>query len=96
MICIQFLPQILLLFPLLKLQALQQLQKSSRYAFFNPAPLMKLVEIVYHSSTDEDIINTLAALTKQFGKTPVVCRDAPGFIVKQSCPPLLSGSYAAC
>jgi 3-hydroxybutyryl-CoA dehydrogenase len=49
--------------------------------FFNPAPLMKLVEVVYTQHTDEHTIQTLLGLARQMGKTPVLCRDAPGFIV---------------
>ncbi|MEP7317757.1 MAG: 3-hydroxyacyl-CoA dehydrogenase NAD-binding domain-containing protein [Panacibacter sp.] len=51
--------------------------------FFNPAPVMKLVEIVRCEHTDASVINTLVALAKQMGKTPVVCKDAPGFIVNR-------------
>lgn len=49
--------------------------------FFNPAPLMKLVEVVYTKYTDEKITNNILELAKQMGKTPVLCKDAPGFIV---------------
>ncbi|MER3463530.1 MAG: 3-hydroxybutyryl-CoA dehydrogenase [Chitinophagaceae bacterium] len=51
--------------------------------FFNPAPLMKLVEVVRGEQTSDEVIKTLVALTKQLGKTPVVCKDAPGFIVNR-------------
>ena len=51
--------------------------------FFNPAPIMKLVEIIRAEKTSEQIIQTLVELAKQFGKTPVVCNDAPGFIVNR-------------
>jgi 3-hydroxybutyryl-CoA dehydrogenase len=51
--------------------------------FFNPAPLMKLVEIVNTASTKKEITDTIYNLTKQFGKTPVICKDAPGFIVNR-------------
>lgn len=51
--------------------------------FFNPAPLMNLVEIVRGKSTNKSVIETLAALAKQMGKTPVICKDAPGFIVNR-------------
>ena len=51
--------------------------------FFNPAPLMKLVEIVATSYTNKQVIETLTALAKQLGKIPVVCKDAPGFIVNR-------------
>jgi len=51
--------------------------------FFNPATLMKLVEIIRGEKTSEIIIETLDGLAKQLGKTPVICNDAPGFIVNR-------------
>lgn len=51
--------------------------------FFNPAPLMKLVEVVRTSSTSADTINLLTALAKELGKVPVVAQDSPGFIVNR-------------
>ncbi|HEX5151987.1 MAG TPA: 3-hydroxyacyl-CoA dehydrogenase NAD-binding domain-containing protein [Parafilimonas sp.] len=51
--------------------------------FFNPAPVMKLVEIIRTQKTPETIIEALVELAKKFGKTPVVCNDAPGFIVNR-------------
>ena len=51
--------------------------------FFNPAPLMKLVEVVKAEHTTEAVINTITELAVQMGKTPVVCKDAPGFIVNR-------------
>lgn len=51
--------------------------------FFNPAPLMKLVEVVKAGQTNEEVISTLVALSKKMGKTPVVCKDVPGFIVNR-------------
>lgn len=49
--------------------------------FFNPAPLMKLVEIVRTGFTGEQTIRTLMETAKKMDKTPVLCKDAPGFIV---------------
>ncbi|HVS98003.1 MAG TPA: 3-hydroxyacyl-CoA dehydrogenase NAD-binding domain-containing protein [Puia sp.] len=49
--------------------------------FFNPAPLMRLVEIVGTSHTSPDTKEALIAVAVRMGKTPVTCRDAPGFIV---------------
>ena len=49
--------------------------------FFNPAPLMKLVEVVNTSHTDPATTQTVLSVTEQMGETPVICRDAPGFIV---------------
>ncbi len=51
--------------------------------FFNPAQVMKLVEIIRTEKTGESIIATLLELAKQLNKTPVVCNDAPGFIVNR-------------
>jgi len=51
--------------------------------FFNPAPLMKLVEVIRGEHTTQEVTDTIVALCKQMGKTPVVCKDAPGFIVNR-------------
>lgn len=62
----------------------EQLSHPQRLAgmhFFNPAPLMKLVEVVRAPQTDDTTIDTLMNLARQMGKTPVLCKDAPGFIV---------------
>lgn len=51
--------------------------------FFNPAPLMKLVEVVKGEQTSGEVIQQLVELTKAFGKVPVICKDSPGFIVNR-------------
>lgn len=51
--------------------------------FFNPAPLMKLVEVVETRYTDPAVTETIVSLARTLGKTPVVCKDAPGFIVNR-------------
>src|SRR5688572_12723137 len=51
--------------------------------FFNPAPVMKLVEVVNTNYTNEGTTRTIVDLAKQMGKTPVVCKDSPGFIVNR-------------
>jgi 3-hydroxybutyryl-CoA dehydrogenase len=51
--------------------------------FFNPAPLMKLVEVVKGNQTTDATVQTIYNLCKQFNKTPVLCKDAPGFIVNR-------------
>ena len=56
-------------------------QRFAGLHFFNPAPLMKLVEVVMTPLTDDTTIKTLTAVAIQMGKTPVLCKDAPGFIV---------------
>lgn len=51
--------------------------------FFNPAPLMKLVEIIRTDKNTDLIIEKTLSVTKQMQKTPVLCKDAPGFIVNR-------------
>lgn len=51
--------------------------------FFNPAPLMRLVEVVKGDQTAEDVAATVFELCLQMNKTPVRCKDAPGFIVNR-------------
>ncbi len=51
--------------------------------FFNPAHIMKLVEVVKGKQTSDDTVNRIADLCRQLNKTPVLCNDAPGFIVNR-------------
>ncbi|TPX39710.1 hypothetical protein SeLEV6574_g07030 [Synchytrium endobioticum] len=51
--------------------------------FFNPVPQMKLVEIVRTSHTSPETVGRLKSLCSDLGKTAVVCRDTPGFIVNR-------------
>ena len=51
--------------------------------FFNPAPVMKLVEVVRGKHSSELLVQRLAQLTRELGKTPVICNDSPGFIVNR-------------
>lgn len=51
--------------------------------FFNPAPLMPLVEIIAGLRTDPDWVPVLRELARNWGKAPVVARDTPGFIVNR-------------
>ena len=51
--------------------------------FFNPAPLMKLVEVVKGNQTTNEVAETIMQLCKQLNKVPVLCKDAPGFIVNR-------------
>lgn len=49
--------------------------------FFNPVPLMQLVEVVRGPDTSDDTVQFLLDLGRRMGRTPVVAQDAPGFIV---------------
>jgi 3-hydroxybutyryl-CoA dehydrogenase len=51
--------------------------------FFNPAPIMKLVELIKTEQTSAELLNTAVQLVIAMGKTPVICKDAPGFIVNR-------------
>jgi 3-hydroxybutyryl-CoA dehydrogenase len=49
--------------------------------FFNPAPVMRLVEVVHTVATSPDVVATALAVTQKIGKHPVTCGDRAGFIV---------------
>ncbi len=51
--------------------------------FFNPAPVLPLVEVVRGAATEEDTLKTLISLADMLGKTAVVSGDTPGFIVNR-------------
>lgn len=51
--------------------------------FFNPATIMKLVEVVLTPHTDEQTRETIIRLAKEMGKQAVICQDSPGFIVNR-------------
>ena len=51
--------------------------------FFNPAPVMPLVEVVAAPQTSADVVETVRALAQAMGKTPVRSADTPGFIVNR-------------
>jgi len=57
--------------------------------FFNPAPLMKLVEVVRGTLTDESAVQTCAGLATAWGKTAVVVADTPGFLVNRVARPFV-------
>lgn len=61
--------------------ALEHPQRFAGFHFFNPAPLMKVVEIVRGLATDEATCATLAQFARSFGHTPVRAQDTPGFLV---------------
>lgn len=49
--------------------------------FFNPVPLMKLVEVINGTDTSDDVTKALEVIGKRMGRVPVVVKDAPGFLV---------------
>jgi 3-hydroxyacyl-CoA dehydrogenase/enoyl-CoA hydratase/3-hydroxybutyryl-CoA epimerase len=58
--------------------------------FFNPVHRMPLVEVIRADRTSDETVATVFALAKTLGKTPVVVRDAPGFLVNRILAPYLS------
>jgi 3-hydroxybutyryl-CoA dehydrogenase len=58
--------------------------------FFNPAPLMPLVEIVRAELTGDDAFESAYALGERLGKHPIRCHDTPGFVVNRVLIPLLN------
>ena len=58
--------------------------------FFNPAPLMPLVEVVRAEHTRDDVVETAFALAERLGRRPIRCRDTPGFVVNRVLIPLLN------
>jgi 3-hydroxybutyryl-CoA dehydrogenase len=58
--------------------------------FFNPAPLMPLVEIIRAELTGDAAFDTAYALAEQLGKHPIRCHDTPGFVVNRVLIPLLN------
>ncbi|HYF44421.1 MAG TPA: 3-hydroxyacyl-CoA dehydrogenase [Ramlibacter sp.] len=63
---------------------LKRPQRFAGYHFFNPVPLMKVVEVVAGLKTDPGICQGLAAYARQMGHTPVRAQDTPGFIVNHA------------
>jgi 3-hydroxybutyryl-CoA dehydrogenase len=63
-----------------------ELQKPERFIgihFFNPAPLMPLVEIIPSLLTEKSLAEKMYSLMKEWGKVPVIAKDIPGFIVNR-------------
>jgi 3-hydroxyacyl-CoA dehydrogenase/enoyl-CoA hydratase/3-hydroxybutyryl-CoA epimerase/3-hydroxyacyl-CoA dehydrogenase/enoyl-CoA hydratase/3-hydroxybutyryl-CoA epimerase/enoyl-CoA isomerase len=62
--------------------------------FFNPVDRMQLVEVIRGEATSDATVVTLVALAKRIGKTPIVVRDCPGFLVNRILFPYLNESLA--
>jgi 3-hydroxybutyryl-CoA dehydrogenase len=58
--------------------------------FMNPVPVMKLVEVITALQTDDAVKNTVAAVTERIGKTPVVVKDSPGFVLNRVLIPMIN------
>ena len=65
--------------------------------FFNPVPVMKLVEVIQGVTTAEEVKEKIVEISKQLGKTPVEVQEAPGFVVNRILIPMVNeavGIYA--
>ncbi len=63
--------------------------------FFNPVPVMKLVELIRGMATSDETYETLKNVVTQFGKIPIDAKDSPGFIVNRIlCPMLNEAAFA--
>jgi 3-hydroxybutyryl-CoA dehydrogenase len=58
--------------------------------FFNPVPVMKLVEVVRHSRTSDETARTIAGLARELGKTPAEANDFPGFVSNRILMPFIN------
>jgi len=58
--------------------------------FFNPAPVLPLVEVIRTAQTSDEVFDTAYAFVEGIGKKPVACNDTPGFIVNRILIPLLN------
>ena len=58
--------------------------------FFNPATVMKLVEVIRGANTSDETFNTIYALAQEIGKDPVEVAEAPGFVVNKILIPMIN------
>jgi 3-hydroxybutyryl-CoA dehydrogenase len=75
--------------------ALKRPQRLLGMHFFNPAPVMKLVEVVSGAATDESVAENVYATAAAWGKNPVHARSSPGFIVNRVARPFYAEALRA-
>jgi 3-hydroxybutyryl-CoA dehydrogenase len=63
--------------------------------FFNPVPMMRLVEVVRGLGTSDETTDTTVALSEKMGKTPVVVKDSPGFVSNRILCPMINEAIFA-
>ena len=63
---------------------LRHADRLAGYHFFNPVPLMRVVEVIAGLKTSDVVCQQLSTYTRQFGHTPVSAQDTPGFIVNHA------------
>ena len=65
-------------------KVLRHPERFAGFHFFNPVPLMKVVEVVRALKSDAIVLERLCAFTKAFGHTPIIAEDTPGFVVNHA------------
>ena len=63
--------------------------------FMNPVPIMRLVEVITGSKTDEDVSTTVVEVAERMGKVALCCKDSPGFISNRLLCPMLNEAVLA-
>lgn len=58
--------------------------------FFNPVPMMKLVEVISGAATNDDVVDVVMTMSKNIGKDPVKVKETPGFIVNRILVPYIN------
>jgi 3-hydroxybutyryl-CoA dehydrogenase len=58
--------------------------------FFNPAPVMKLVEVIAGINTPDELVEKIKKISEEIGKTPVQVKEAPGFVVNRILVPMIN------
>ena len=58
--------------------------------FFNPAPVMKLVEVIAGINTPDELVEKVKKISAEIGKTPVQVKEAPGFVVNRILVPMIN------
>ena len=58
--------------------------------FFNPAPVMKLIEVIRGENTTDEVNDKVVNIAKEIGKTPVEVKEAPGFVVNRILIPMIN------
>lgn len=75
--------------------ALKKPQRLLAMHFFNPAPILKLVEVVSGLATDKSVLQKIYNTAKQWGKEPVYAKSSPGFIVNRVARPFYAEALRA-
>ncbi|HSU42680.1 MAG TPA: 3-hydroxybutyryl-CoA dehydrogenase [Casimicrobiaceae bacterium] len=63
--------------------------------FFNPVPMMALVELIRGLQTSDDTLNSVRAFAERLGKTPIVVKNSPGFVVNRILCPMVNEAIFA-